>query len=941
MIGKGIDPGLTPSPSPMPSSSCKCFANGASNEAFCESETNPITDPIVCESDSRCHWGPAQDSNCRAMVITQSGPPQCASTCGDLVQQPSCGVARYYIDTCASSCSTTEKENFLKRASNQPCTFASASTPPPSSDPSPSPGGGSGEFGSGDVGSGDVGSGDVGSGDVGSGLIVQRIENFKAPSCTGSPTDNHTWSASVAPHTTCTDIGTGSIYSDYCDMSTSPPTMRYYFFHGRPDCSGPNMSYGHIADGATCIDFADGTSSRFFCGPPPTDSIVKRIETFATSSCTGSPTSFFQGVTATAPHTVCWTIGIGSVGNEYCDMSISPPRIKGSFFSGSGNRPNCSGPNMTYDHIADGTTCIDRADGTSQRYFCGPLSASSVWWPPPPPGGYSGRRLSHDGNDDLQISVQGSFELSGAGIGYAVNGALNSRGVYGSASVMPRGSTRSIEPMGFTGRVGWDGSQLFPITADADGSYGSSRVVYGMNADFASSPMTFNQSLTPTNVSWLSPMAMTTLINLSLNDGMQLAVDGSLDVNRSGVTYSTNGTAGSKGSVGTVTITPHGATKWLEPTGFAGRVGWSDSGLFPITADADGSYGSSRVVYGVYADFASSPMTFNQSLTPTNVSWLSPMAMTTLINLSLNDGMQLAVDGSLDVNRSGVTYSTNGTAGSKGSVGTVTITPHGATKWLEPTGFAGRVGWSDSGLFPITADADGSYGSSRVVYGVYADFASSPMTFNQSLTPTNVSWLSPMAMTTLINLSLNDGMQLAVDGSLDVNRSGVTYSTNGTAGSKGSVGTVTITPHGATKWLEPTGFAGRVGWSDSGLFPITADADGSYGSSRVVYGVYADFGFFADDVQPEPDAHQRLLAVSDGHDDSDQPELERRHAAGCRRLSGRQQVGCHLLDQRHCRLEGVRRDGDHHATWSYQVAGAHRLCRQGWLERLWIVPDHR
>ena len=155
LIGKGIDPGLTPSPSPMPSSSCKCFANGASNEAFCESETNPITDPIVCESDSRCHWGPAQDSNCRAMVITQSGPPQCASTC-DLVQQPSCGVARYYIDTCASSCSTTEKENFLKRASNQPCTFASGSTPPPSSDPSPSPGGGSGEFGSGDVGSGGV-----------------------------------------------------------------------------------------------------------------------------------------------------------------------------------------------------------------------------------------------------------------------------------------------------------------------------------------------------------------------------------------------------------------------------------------------------------------------------------------------------------------------------------------------------------------------------------------------------------------------------------------------------------------------------------------------------------------------------------------------------------------------------------------------------------------
>ena len=157
LIGKGIQPGSGGGGqvgdfgsgdvgSGNASSGCKCFANGPSNEPFCQSETNPITDPVVCDSDLRCHWGPAEDSNCRAMV-TQPGPPQCASTC-DLAQQPSCGVARYYIDTCASSCSTTEKENFLKLASNQPCTFASASTPPPSSDPSPSPGGGSGEFGS-------------------------------------------------------------------------------------------------------------------------------------------------------------------------------------------------------------------------------------------------------------------------------------------------------------------------------------------------------------------------------------------------------------------------------------------------------------------------------------------------------------------------------------------------------------------------------------------------------------------------------------------------------------------------------------------------------------------------------------------------------------------------------------------------------------------------
>ena len=57
---------------------CRCFANGASNEAFCQSDTNPIKDPNVCDSNPRCHWGPDEDSRCRAMVgtaSTRSPPP--------------------------------------------------------------------------------------------------------------------------------------------------------------------------------------------------------------------------------------------------------------------------------------------------------------------------------------------------------------------------------------------------------------------------------------------------------------------------------------------------------------------------------------------------------------------------------------------------------------------------------------------------------------------------------------------------------------------------------------------------------------------------------------------------------------------------------------------------------------------------------------------------
>ena len=97
-------------------------------------------------------------------------------------------------------------------------------------------------------------------------------------------------------------------------------------------------------------------------------------------------------------------------------------------------------------------------------------------------------------------------------------------------------------------------------------------------------------------------------------------------------------------------------------------------------------------------------------------------------------------------------YATTGTVGPSGSSGTADITPTGSSQWIEPTRFEGSVGWSESQFWPLTAYANGSIGSSRAVYQLYEDFSGSPFVINQSLAPTNISWLSPMAMSTTINV---------------------------------------------------------------------------------------------------------------------------------------------------------------------------------------------
>ena len=74
----------------------------------------------------------------------------------------------------------------------------------------------------------------------------------------------------------------------------------------------------------------------------------------------------------------------------------------------------------------------------------------------------------------------------------------------------------------------------------------------------------------------------------------------------------------------------------------------------------------------------------------------------------------------------------HGVLGSSGTDGTAAITPFGPSEWLEPTTFKGSVGWDTSQLFPLTAFADGSVGSSRVVWDGYGDFRGTPFLLNTS-----------------------------------------------------------------------------------------------------------------------------------------------------------------------------------------------------------------
>ena len=83
---------------------------------------------------------------------------------------------------------------------------------------------------------------------------------------------------------------------------------------------------------------------------------------------------------------------------------------------------------------------------------------------------------------------------------------------------------------------------------------------------------------------------------------------------------------------------------------------------------------------------------------------------------------------------------------------------------MEPIAFTGSVGWSSDQFFPLTADADGSYGNSRFVYHLYEDFRASPFTINQSFTPTNILGLTPMAMSTSVGVATTNGLQLSVGG---------------------------------------------------------------------------------------------------------------------------------------------------------------------------------
>ena len=45
---------------------CKCWANGAENEQYCESGDHDKAE--TCTADERCHWGPSEFEMCAAVT---------------------------------------------------------------------------------------------------------------------------------------------------------------------------------------------------------------------------------------------------------------------------------------------------------------------------------------------------------------------------------------------------------------------------------------------------------------------------------------------------------------------------------------------------------------------------------------------------------------------------------------------------------------------------------------------------------------------------------------------------------------------------------------------------------------------------------------------------------------------------------------------------------
>ena len=101
--------------------------------------------------------------------------------------------------------------------------------------------------------------------------------DFSHPACAGAPVRE--WSvpdiptsASAADFARCiSPYSNWSVHGEWCDFSApAGPTLQGVYFADSSDCSTAGVGYGatgtvHLADGATCHENADGTSSRYKC----------------------------------------------------------------------------------------------------------------------------------------------------------------------------------------------------------------------------------------------------------------------------------------------------------------------------------------------------------------------------------------------------------------------------------------------------------------------------------------------------------------------------------------------------------------------------------------------------------------------------------------------------------------------------------------------------
>jgi hypothetical protein len=98
------------------------------------------------------------------------------------------------------------------------------------------------------------------------------------------------------------------------------------------------------------------------------------VKDYPTSDCSGPPMTRDAVYYSTATNQAysetkgCFYLATTNtyIKGEYCDMSSSPPRLRGKWYP----FPTCSGTGTEYNHVADGTTCTTQSGGGSSLYDC-------------------------------------------------------------------------------------------------------------------------------------------------------------------------------------------------------------------------------------------------------------------------------------------------------------------------------------------------------------------------------------------------------------------------------------------------------------------------------------------------------------------------------------------------------------------------------------------